>query len=122
MTIEQFEEFVDEAIAEIPETFRSAIKNLAIVVQEFPDPHTLHLMQATSPYALLGFYHGIPLTQRTQGYQNVTPDQISIYRRPILAQCHTAEEVRAMVKRVVRHEIAHHFGIDDDRLMQIGAY
>lgn len=122
MTTEQFESYVDEAIAEIPDTFRKAIKNLAIAVEEFPDRRTLRTMGLTSPYALLGFYHGIPLTQRTQGYQNVAPDQISIYRSPILAQCRTEAEVRDMVKRVVRHEIAHHFGIDDDRLMEIGAY
>ncbi len=122
MTNEQFEILVDEAVAAIPARFRNAIDNLAIVVEEFPDAWTLQSVGASSPYNLLGFYHGVPLTQRTQNYANVAPDRISIYRQPILAQCRTESEIRAMVMRVVHHEIAHHFGIDDDRLMEIGAY
>lgn len=122
MTTEQFEALVDEAMAGIPEPFRDAIDNLAVVVEEFPDAWTMRAAGVSSPYNLLGFYHGIPLTERTQGYANVAPDQISIYRRPILAQCRTDAEIRAMVTRVVRHELAHYFGIDDDRLMELGAY
>jgi predicted Zn-dependent protease with MMP-like domain len=122
MSPEAFEALVDEAVAEIPARFRNAIENLAIVVEEFPDAWTLQSVGAPGPYNLLGFYHGVPLTQRTQNYANVAPDQISIYRQPILAQCRNDEEIRSLVKRVVRHEIAHHFGIDDDRLEEIGAY
>jgi predicted Zn-dependent protease with MMP-like domain len=122
MTSDQFEEIVDQAIDEIPERFKQAIENLAIVVEDFPDPWTLNSVGVRSPYGLLGFYHGIPLTQRTHDYGNVTPDRISIYRKPILAQCQNDDEVRDMVHRVVRHEIAHYFGIDDDRLWEIGAY
>ena len=122
MTTQEFENLVDEAYAEIPERYRAAIDNLAIMVEEFPDAWTLRAAGVSSPYGLLGFYHGIPITERTQGYTNVAPDKISIYRQPILAQCRNDDEIRAMVKRVVRHEIAHHFGIDDDRLVEIGAY
>ncbi len=122
MNLEQFETLVDEAIEEIPERFHKAVENLAIVVEEFPDPWTMRSVGAKNPYGLLGFYHGVPITARTHDYGNVAPDRISIYRQPILAQCRNEEEVRAMVKRVVRHEIAHYFGIDDDRLTEIGAY
>ena len=75
-----------------------------------------------SHYQLLGFYHGIPKTGRNSGYNLVAPDRISIYRRPIEAQCRSEEELREMVRRVVLHELAHHFGIDDSRLHEIGAY
>jgi predicted Zn-dependent protease with MMP-like domain len=71
---------------------------------------------------VLGHYHGVPLTRRTRGYNLVLPDKISIYRRPILMRCHRDEEVRQLVEHVLRHEIAHHFGINDDRLRELGAY
>ena len=75
-----------------------------------------------SPYQLLGFYHGIPQPGRGANYGLVLPDKISIYRRPIEAQCRTDEEVCALVGHVLLHGVAHHFGIDDDRLDELGAY
>ena len=122
MTVEQFEGLVDDALAQIPEDFRKRIDNLAVVVEEFPDRWTMQRMGIVNPYQLLGFYHGVPITQRTQSYANVAPDQISIYRKPIMAQAQSEQELRELVAHVVRHELAHYFGIDDDRLMQIGAY
>lgn len=122
MTAEQFEALVVEAIEGIPEIYRDSMDNVEVMVEEFPDKWTMDSAGVPSPYNLLGFYHGIPKTQRTQSYNLVAPDKISIYRRPILAQCRNDDEVRAMVHRVVRHEIAHYFGIDDDRLVEIGAY
>lgn len=119
---ETFDQWVDESVAAIPETFRRRIVNLAIVVEEWPDAWTMRTAGIAHPSGLLGFYHGIPLTSRTKEYGLVPPDKISIYRRPILLQCRTPEEVKALVGRVVRHEVAHYFGIDDDRLLQIGAY
>jgi predicted Zn-dependent protease with MMP-like domain len=71
---------------------------------------------------LLGFYHGVPRTRRTRSYGSVLPDKITIYRRPIEMRSHTIQAMRATIQRVVRHEIAHHFGIGDDRLREIGAY
>jgi|SRR5581483_2186421 len=121
-TPDQFESLVDEAIEQIPEYYRNAIDNLAIVVEELPDHWTMQAAHISNPYQLLGFYHGVPITQRHLEYGNVAPDRISIYRRPILAQCQNDDEVRALVHHVVQHEVAHYFGIDDDRLMEIGAY
>jgi predicted Zn-dependent protease with MMP-like domain len=121
-TQEEFEELVIEAVEELPELFLEKLENVAIVVEDWPDAAALHSVGMRSRTHLLGLYHGIPHTQRTHGYNLVMPDKISIYRRPIEMRCQGDEEIRAMVKRVVRHEIAHHFGIDDDRLMEIGAY
>jgi len=119
---QDFERLVAEALDGLPEVFRERLENIEVVVEEWPDQQTLQLAGVNHPAELLGFYHGVPLTGRTQGYNLVLPDRISVYRQPILMQCRTHEEVRAMVQRVVRHELAHYFGIDDDRLREIGAY
>jgi predicted Zn-dependent protease with MMP-like domain len=117
-----FERIVAEALDALPQFFQDRMDNVEIVVEEWPDQETMRLAGVKQPAELLGFYHGVPLTERGQGYTLVLPDKVSIYRQPILMQCHTWEEVRATIHRVVRHELAHHFGIDDDRLRQLGAY
>ncbi|OIO93779.1 MAG: hypothetical protein AUK03_07760 [Anaerolineae bacterium CG2_30_64_16] len=122
MDPDAFEDLVAEAIQTLPEQFQEMLDNVAVVVEDWPDRETLRVARVRSPYQLLGFYHGIPQTARTTYYSLVPPDRISIYRRPIEAQCRTPAEVRELVGRVVRHEIAHHFGISDDRLHEIGAY
>ena len=122
MDDEQFEALVLEALEALPDQFHDALDNVEIVVEAWPSFNTMRMARVRSKYELLGFYHGVPLTGRTTGYNLVTPDKISIYQKPIEAQCHTPQEVRDLVKRVVLHELAHHFGIDDDRLHQIGAY
>jgi predicted Zn-dependent protease with MMP-like domain len=122
ITPEHFEELVAQAVEELPDLFFDRLENVAIVVEDWPDHNALASVGVKSRTDLLGLYHGIPHTERTSGYNLVMPDKISIYRRPILMRCHTDDEVCEMVGRVVRHEIAHHFGIDDDRLIEIGAY
>ena len=117
-----FARLVDRALAELPEQFRSRLDNLEIVVEDWPDPATLELAGIRSPAGLLGFYHGVPLTQRSHDYGQVLPDRISIYRRPILLTCANRAEVRATVRRVLLHEIGHHFGISDARLRELEAY
>ncbi len=116
------ERFVEEGVHNLPAYFRNQIENLAIVVEDWADRETLRIAGVRHPAQLLGFYHGVPLTKRTSNYMLVMPDKISIYRQPILMQCRTWEEARALTQRVLRHEVAHYFGIDDDRLREIGAY
>jgi predicted Zn-dependent protease with MMP-like domain len=117
-----FEGLIHEALDGLPSYFRERIDNVAIVVEDWPDQQTLRLAGVRRPEELQGFYHGIPLTKRTSGYMLVAPDKISIYRQPILMQCRNWREVKALVTHVVQHEVAHYFGIDDDRLREIGAY
>jgi len=117
-----FERLVAEALEALPEVFRSRLENVEIVVEDWPDRRTMRLAGVRSPTDLLGFYHGVPLTRRTSNYMLVLPDKITLYRQPILMRCRTLEEVRDLVARTLRHEIAHYFGIDDDRLEEIGAY
>ncbi len=120
--LNDFEQWVDEAIAGLPTHFRERMDNVAITVEDWADRETLRSAGLRRPEELLGFYHGIPLTRRTSGYMLVAPDKISIYRQPILLQCRTVPQAQALTQRVVRHEVAHYFGISDDRLRELGAY
>lgn len=119
---ERFEELVDEAIDSIPEELYAVIDNVAVVVEDWPTQQQMHSVQIGSGRLLLGLYHGVPLTNR-QRYDLVTPDKITIFRGPILQiSPHNEEALRQQVRRTVIHEIAHHFGISDARLMELGAY
>lgn len=111
VTAEEFELLVDRAIDDIPDDLASNIENCVVLIEEFPPPDAPDL---------LGLYEGIPLTERGVGYGAVLPDRIYIFRHPILARCETADDVVREIHTTVVHEIAHHFGIDDDRLDELG--
>jgi predicted Zn-dependent protease with MMP-like domain len=117
-----FELLVSEAFDELPQLFKERIENVAIVVEDWPDRQTLQMAGVRHRNGLLGLYHGVPLTERSLDYGLVAPDKISIYRYPIVMQSSTPEGLRALVRRVLLHEIAHYFGVDDDRLHELGAY
>ncbi len=117
-----FEALVVESLDSLPDHFREKLDNVEVVVEPYADQQTLRLAGVKNPMQLLGFYHGIPLTERSHGYTLVLPDKISIYQRPIEHVCHTPEAIRAQVRRTVLHELAHHFGISDDRLRELGVY
>lgn len=110
MTRKRFEELVSDALDQVPARFADAMDNVVVLVEE---------ANPESP-TILGLYHGIALTERTSHYGGVLPDRISIYRGPILALCHSEEQVVEEVLVTVMHEIAHHFGVDDDRLHELG--
>ena len=109
-----FERAVQDVIDSLPEQFRDAISNVVeIVVEDEPPPGR----------RLLGLYQGIPLTRRTHWYSFTLPDKISIYRGP-LERLYGADpaRLRAQIRRVVLHEVAHHFGISDERLVELDRY
>ncbi|NHC47471.1 metallopeptidase family protein [Motilibacter aurantiacus] len=111
VTPAEFEELVADALDQIPEQLGRLMRNVAVVVEEEPpedDPE------------LLGLYEGTPLTERGEWYTGVLPDKISVFRGPLLRMCETREEVVEEVLVTVVHEVAHHFGIDDDRLHELG--
>jgi predicted Zn-dependent protease with MMP-like domain len=122
MNRQTFEHLVAQALDELPAEFQEKLDNVEVIVEDWPDRATLQLAGVRHPASLLGFYHGIPQTKRTHNYGLVLPDKISIYQRPIEMRCHTPEQVRSTIHRVLRHELGHHFGISDDRLREIGAY
>jgi len=111
MSKERFEELVGEALDEVPEELLDLMDNVVILVVDDPP--------ADEP-DLLGLYEGYSLTERGWDYSGVLPDRISIYRNPILAICDDEDDVVEEVAITVVHEIAHHFGIDDDRLHELG--
>ena len=122
MNTVDFERIVAEALDSLPGHFREKLDNVEVVVEPYADQQTLRLAGVKNPMQLLGFYHGIPLTERSHGYTLVLPDKISIYQQPIERMCHTPDAIRAQVRRTVLHELAHHFGISDDRLRELGVY
>jgi predicted Zn-dependent protease with MMP-like domain len=117
-----FEGLVAQALDAIPQDIRQRMENVEVVVEDWPDANTISRAGVKHAGQLLGFYHGVPLTRRSHSYRLVLPDKISIYRIPILMRCSGPDEVQRTVQRVLRHEIGHHFGIHDDRLLEIGAY
>ena len=113
MDDEQFEETVAAALETLPADLRAAMSNVELVVEDEPPPGQ----------PLLGLYQGIPLTLRSSGYAGVPPDKITIYRGPLERHYgHDPELLRRQIRRVVLHEIAHHFGISDERLVELDRY
>ena len=110
MSRERFEELVGEALDEVPVELLNVMNNVVILVEEDSPPGE----------SLLGLYEGHALTNRGWDYAGVLPDRITIYRRPILSICDTDDDVIDEVAVTVVHEIAHHFGIDDARLHELG--
>lgn len=124
ISLERFEELVEEALDSIPEALWAAVDNLAVVVEEWPTRQQLAQVGMRRGQLLLGLYEGVPLTERGQYYSLAPPDKITIFRQPILQVCPPGDEdaIRQQVRRTVLHEIAHHFGISDERLWELGAY
>ncbi len=112
LSLEEFEAAVADALDQVPAELASLMDNVVVLVEELPPPQ--------EPQDLLGLYEGTPLTERDSWYAGVLPDRISIFRLPTLAMCDTRDEVVEEVLVTVVHEIAHHFGVDDDRLHELG--
>jgi len=109
---DRFEELVGEALDSVPEPLMRMLSNVVVLVEDDPP----------DGQPLLGLYEGIPLTERDSGYAGVLPDRVTIFRRPILSVSASPAQVVDQVRATVVHEIAHHFGIDDDRLHELDAY
>lgn len=120
---EQFESLVIEVLDNLPDRFQRAINNLEFVIETWPSPELLADVGVDEGDTLLGLYEGIPLTERTHDYGMVTPDVITLFQGPIEeAAGGDPEQIRAEVRRTVLHELAHYFGIDDDRLIELDKY
>jgi predicted Zn-dependent protease with MMP-like domain len=111
MDRERFEDLVAEALDEVPVELQRLMDNVVVLIEDDPPPDDPDL---------LGLYEGHALTERGFDYTGVLPDRITIFRRPILAVCDTEDDVIEEVAVTVVHEIAHHFGIDDERLHELG--
>jgi predicted Zn-dependent protease with MMP-like domain len=108
-----YQPIIQATLDGLPPDLRSRISNVEILVEDEPPPGQ----------PLLGLYEGIPLTRRTSGYSGVLPDKITIYRGPLERQYgHDPDLLEAQIRRVVLHELAHHFGISDSRLIELDRY
>ena len=109
----RFEEYAFDALDSLPPDLGARMSNVEIVIEDEPPPGQ----------RLLGLYQGVPLTRRGSHYAGVLPDKITIYRGPLVRLCaHEPKKLPDEVRRVVLHEVAHHFGISDERLIEIDRY
>jgi predicted Zn-dependent protease with MMP-like domain len=114
----EFEQLVAEALDGLPPHFQAAMNNVAVLIKRWPS--AADLRSTGTPAG--GLYSGIPLTERTHYYGLVPPDTITLYQGPIEQSCDSPAAIREAVQHTVMHELAHHFGIDDDRLRELGVY
>jgi len=116
MECEEFEDLLVRALSELPLEFQDKLENVDIIVEERPSREQLLESGLEHDVELLGLYEGLPHTERIRWYHMVLPDRITLFQEPIVAKCRSKEEIAEEIRRVLCHEIAHHFGIDDDRL------
>lgn len=119
MNREQFEALVAKALAELPAEFRDRLENVDIVVADQPSARQLARTRLRRGTNLLGLYEGVPLTKRGRHYSLVPPDKITLFQKPIESKCRDEGEIAKEIQAVLRHEIAHHFGIGEAKLREI---
>jgi len=110
---DRFEELVADALDTLPEWIRERMENIDVLIAPAPPP---------DQPGLLGLYEGVPLTKRTRGYFGVLPDRITLFRATLLRGARSEAEVEARVRHTVVHEVAHFFGISDERLRELDRY
>ena len=122
MSQQDFEDVVGDALDRIPEDLAEVMDNVVVLVQDEPDPEMLteEDYDDTGLPTLLGLYDGVPLTERDEGWSMVLPDRILIFRGPLERWCTSREELEEEITVTVIHEVAHHFGIPDERLHELG--
>ena len=120
MEHKKFQALVAAAIDELPDEFREKLKNVAIVIEDYPSEELLERMQIPAGDTLFGLYEGVPLTERGFFREPLYPDRILIFQRAIENECDSEEEIKEELKITLIHEVAHFFGMDDDYLEDIG--
>ncbi len=119
ISYDEFVEIAENTLAEMPDELAELLDNVAILVEDWPeDPE-----QIESDYGsetLYGLYEGVPLTERDSGYHAVLPDRITIFRGPLQRDFGSQQELEEQIRITVIHEVAHHFGFDEDRLWELG--
>ena len=114
-----FERLVRRVLSAIPREFRAYLENVDVIVEDWPTTVLLKTHSLTDEDVLLGLYEGVPLTER-HDYVGVLPDRITIFQRSIEMICESEEQMVEEIRITVVHEVAHHFGIDDARLHELG--
>jgi predicted Zn-dependent protease with MMP-like domain len=114
-----FEKYVAEALASIPQRFRKAMQNIAIVVEDEPSPELLAEMDIEPPDTLLGLYQGTPLTERHWGYGNTLPDRVLIFQGPHERSAEDEDDLIVAIAETLIHEIGHYFGLSEEEIEEI---
>ena len=123
MKRKEFESKVFKALDKLPKVFKDKLENVDIVIEDEPNMDTTKALGLGSRGRLLGHYHGVPLKTRTHYYGMVLPDKITLYKSNIERACRLGGlDIYEQIKHVLQHEIAHHFGISDQRLKDLGTY
>ncbi|MBU1091449.1 metallopeptidase family protein [Patescibacteria group bacterium] len=121
LTRERFEKIVGNGVEAIPEKFLRILSNVAIVVEDEPTPDQKKKLNIHPDWTLFGLYEGIPQVERGGNYSGVLPDKITIFKKPIEEEARDEKDVEEIVKNTVWHEVAHHFGMDEDRVRRTEA-
>ena len=116
----RFQRLVLRALHGLPPAFRERLDNVDVIVERRPSAEHLRAGGVPAGETLLGLYVGTPIAQRTSGYSMTLPDRVYIFQEPIEAISGNTHELVAQVRQTVIHELAHHFGIDDERLDELG--
>ena len=114
-----FERLVAEALASIPRRFRTAMANLAIVVEDEPSPDLLEEMEIEPPDTLFGLYQGTPLTERHWDYGNTLPDRILLFQGPLEREAQDEDDLVVGIGETLIHEIGHYFGLSEEEIEEI---
>ncbi|MBN1856464.1 MAG: metallopeptidase family protein [Dehalococcoidia bacterium] len=121
MKKKRFEELVDRALNSLPDEFSSLLDNVGVFIAGRPSEETLREMKVPKGETLFGLYEGVPLTERTSEYGLVVPDTITLFQDSIEEACNSEAEMAEQIRKTVLHELAHHFGIDEERMDEIEA-
>jgi len=119
MTRDEFRALVDEALLLIPENFREAMQNIAIVVEDEPSARALADVGLEPPDTLLGLYEGTPLTERQWAHGNALPDKITLFQGPIEEASEDREDTIVAIAETLIHEVGHYFGLSEEEIEEI---
>ena len=119
MTKQEFHQLVEEAVTTIPQRFRDAMQNIAIVIEDEPSPETLEEVGIEPPDTLLGLYQGTPLPERQWAHGNVLPDKITLYQWPIQDESENEDDLIVAIGETLIHEVGHYFGLSEEEIEEI---
>ena len=123
MTHKEFEVLARDALGELPKEFKDKLQNVDVVIEEELTMDMVKRLGLGAKGRLLGLYHGVPLKDRTHYYGMVIPDKVILYKQNIERECkESGLDIYEEIKHIIQHEIAHHFGISDRRLKDLGIY
>ncbi|MFH1310097.1 MAG: metallopeptidase family protein [Candidatus Omnitrophota bacterium] len=122
MNRKKFEKLVIETLEALPRIFKNSLKNIDVIIEDEPSAGQEEKLDASHGKVVLGLYQGVPLSRRSYCYDMVLPDKVCIFRKNIEKVCGSDEEIMCLVRRTVQHELAHHFGISDQRMRDLDVY